>query len=352
MFNYFKGSFIVTVFGLVLAFFWGEHAGHGLGFKYLFIALVLSVLEVSLSFDNAVVNAIRLEHMSPIWRKRFLTWGIAIAVFGMRFVFPILIVSIFASLPMISVVDLALNNPVEYAVQLHHAHVNIVSFGGMFLLMLFLTFMANQDKQIHWLRAFEEKFQKFASLKYFEVIIAVLLLFVMQSYLEQSVKLPAILSGLAGLVVYLLIEGLSHWMETKAEKSTENQAAGQLAKGLKYAGFVSFLYLELIDASFSLDGVLGAFAITKDIIIITIGLAIGAMFVRSLTILLVEKKTLKQFIYLEHGAHWAIGALAVIMLYSTIGEVSEFITGTIGLSLIIASLICSVLRNIKEKHAN
>jgi hypothetical protein len=106
--------------------------------------------------------------------------------------------------------------------------------------------------------------------------------------------------------------------------------------------------LELIDASFSLDGVLGAFAISKDIIIISIGLAIGAMFVRSLTIMLVEKKTLKQFLYLEHGAHWAIGALACLMLISTVKELPEVVTGGIGLAFIVAALISSVLHNRKQ----
>ena len=115
-------------------------------------------------------------------------------------------------------------------------------------------------------------------------------------------------------------------------------------------GLVSFLYLELIDASFSLDGVLGAFALSKDIIIISIGLAIGAMFVRSLTIMLVEKKTLKQFLYLEHGAHWAIGALACLMLVSTVKEIPEIVTGGIGLGFILAALASSILHNKKQER--
>ena len=115
-------------------------------------------------------------------------------------------------------------------------------------------------------------------------------------------------------------------------------------------GLVSFLYLELIDASFSLDGVLGAFALSKDIIIISIGLAIGAMFVRSLTIMLVEKKTLKQFLYLEHGAHWAIGALACLMLVSTVKEIPEAVTGGIGLAFILAALFSSIMHNKKMER--
>ena len=118
-----------------------------------------------------------------------------------------------------------------------------------------------------------------------------------------------------------------------------------IAQGVKRGGLVCFLYLELIDASFSLDGVLGAFAISSDVIIIMIGLGIGAMFVRSLTIMLVEKKVLKQFLYLEHGAHWAIGALSVIMLLTTVREVPEVITGTLGLVFILWALFSSIMYN-------
>ena len=80
------------------------------------------------------------------------------------------------------------------------------------------------------------------------------------------------------------------------------------------AAFFMFLYLEVLDASFSFDGVIGAFAITNDIVLMALGLGIGAMYVRSLTVYLVRQGTLDDYVYLEHGAHYAIGALAVILL--------------------------------------
>ena len=95
MLQYFLGSYIVTIAGIIAAYFWGEHVHSGAGLSSIFIVLVLAVLETSLSFDNAVVNAMKLEKMSDVWRHRFLTWGIAIAVFGMRFLFPVLVVAIF-----------------------------------------------------------------------------------------------------------------------------------------------------------------------------------------------------------------------------------------------------------------
>jgi hypothetical protein len=109
-----------------------------------------------------------------------------------------------------------------------------------------------------------------------------------------------------------------------------------------------FLYLEVLDASFSFDGVVGAFAITNNLFIIMIGLGIGAMFVRSLTIMLVEKGTLSEFRYLEHGAFYAIGILAIIMFANTIFHIPEVITGLIGAAFIGLSLWSSIRYN--QKH--
>ena len=111
------------------------------------------------------------------------------------------------------------------------------------------------------------------------------------------------------------------------------------------SGLAGFLYLETLDASFSFDGVIGAFAITHDIIIIAIGLGVGAMFVRSMTLMLVDKGTLGEFRYLEHGAFYAIGALSALMYIGTLMEVSEIITGLIGAGFIVLALYSSIRYN-------
>ena len=98
MLKYFKGSFLITIIGLIGAYFWGHYIQHGNGFTALFVVVFLSVLEVTLSFDNAVINAVKLEKMSDKWKHRFITWGILIAVFGMRLLFPILVVALFAKI--------------------------------------------------------------------------------------------------------------------------------------------------------------------------------------------------------------------------------------------------------------
>lgn len=338
--HYFTGSYIITILGLIMAWFWAEHVRPGSGPVSIFIVLVLSILEVSLSFDNAVVNAMKLEKMNEKWRHRFLTWGIAIAVFGMRFLFPVLVVSIFAQIGLWEVIKIALSDAQKYTYYLHQTHAPIVAFGGTFLMMLFLSYFFNKEKEVHWIKDLEKKLQYFGSIKGAETIIALLALFAVQIHVNPEQKLFVVLSGISGIIIYLLVDGITYWLEQKEEESTK-----QFATVVKGSGLVGFLYLELIDASFSLDGVLGAFALSKDILIITIGLAIGAMFVRSLTIMLVEKKTLSNYLYLEHGAHWAIGALSVIMLISTFHEVPEIVTGLIGLVFILLSLVSSLLHN-------
>ncbi len=343
MYKYFGGAYVVTIMGLLAAYLWGEHVHNGTGLTCVFLASVLAVLEISLSFDNAVVNAMKLEKMSEKWRHRFITWGILIAVFGMRFLFPLAVVAIFARVNISSVLDMAFNNVDLYAYHLGQSHSAIVTFGGAFLLMLFMDYFTNEKKEVHWLKFIELHLQKLSKIKGVCTITTLILLGLLMFKLPADTRISVLLSGLAGIIIYLCIDGLAKWLERRQE-----ERAKLCAETVKCSGLIGFLYLELIDASFSLDGVLGAFAISRDILIITIGLFIGAMFVRSLTIMLVEKKTLKQFLYLEHGAHWAIGTLAILMFVSTFYEIPEVVTGSLGLGFILTAFASSVMHNRRE----
>lgn len=340
--SHFKGSFIFTIVGLILAGLWAFAKGLSVDAiaTAVFITAILGVLEVSLSFDNAVVNAAVLENMSEVWQKRFLTWGILIAVFGMRVIFPVVIVSVVASLDPVSVFKIAITSPDEYAKHLTESHPVISSFGGMFLIMVFLKFLLDEEKEVHWVAVLEEQLIKLGKLESFEIVIALCVLLFAQSLVPEEEKLPVLVSGLVGLITYIVIESVSSFLEGTEEK--------MLADGVKKGGIAMFLYLEVLDASFSFDGVIGAFAITKDIIIIALGLGIGAMFVRSLTLFLVKKGTLQQYIFLEHGAHYAIGFLALIMLLGITYHIPEVVTGLSGVVLIGLSLWSSIRYN--KKH--
>ncbi len=342
MLKYFKGSFLVTIVGLICAYLWGEKTHPGKGFLALFIVIFLSILEVTLSFDNAVINAIKLEKMTEKWKHRFLTWGIAIAVFGMRFLFPVVVVAAFSGLSIIAVTKLAFYDVDKYAHYLHIVHAPLVTFGGSFLLMLFLAYFFNCEKKVHWIAPIEKPMICCTNIKYIEVVISLTVLLFLQHIIPVEQKLPVVMAGFVGIILYLVIDSISNLLEQIAEKKAA--LTGEAVK----LGFIGFLYLELIDASFSLDGVLGAFAISKDIVIITIGLAIGAMFVRSLTIYMVDKKTLKEYLFLEHGAHWAIGFLALIMFISTVKEIPEVVTGMVGLIIVGAAFISSLIHNKKN----
>lgn len=344
MFKYFWGSYLITVLGLIMAYMWGEHVHNGTGLACVFIAGVLAVLEISLSFDNAVVNAMKLEGMSEKWRHRFITWGILIAVFGMRFLFPLLVVAIFAKLNILTVLNMALNDVHSYAHYLHQTHAPIVTFGGAFLMMLFMDYFTEEGKKIHWIGFLESRLQRLSKYQGVCTIVTLVMLGLLMLKISPDVRSSVFLSGIAGIITYLAIDGLAEWLERRQEAR-----AKQCVNAVKCSGLVGFLYLELIDASFSLDGVLGAFALSQDIVIITIGLCIGAMFVRSLTIMLVEKKTLDQYLYLEHGAHWAIGTLAILMFVSTFHEVPEVVTGLLGLIFIVSALISSIIHRRKNE---
>ncbi len=321
----FLASYIIAIVGLALSVMWG-------GWHGFLICLLLVVLEVSLSFDNAVVNATVLRHMSEIWQRRFLTWGILIAVFGMRLVFPVVIVALATGLGLWEVTNLAFNAPEEYQKHVLDAHVGIASFGGMFLLMVFLHFICDKTKDLHWIGVIERRLTQLGKLESVEVILAMTLLLIMQAWLPEADRISAMVSGTVGVVSYVFVRSVT------ALFSSTDHATGVIA----YSGFAGFMYLQLLDASFSLDGVIGAFAISSDIVIIMLGLGIGAMFVRSLTVYLVRRGTLDEYVFLEHGAHYGIGALAIIMLLSMKFHVPEVITGLIGVTFIILSLLSSV----------
>jgi hypothetical protein len=350
-------SYIVTALSLVVAFSYGSWSA-------VVLCIILGILEVSLSFDNAVINATVLERMSDFWQNIFLTVGILIAVFGMRLLLPLLILWLAAGLPPMEAFTLAMNPPADgaayfpdgspsYETLLTDAHPLIASFGGMFLLMLFLTWVF-EEREFTWLSWLERPLAKAGRLDYLAVIVSSVILLVVSETLAEDPS-TVLFSGLIGLVTFLVVNGLGSLFENTGHKEVSpdvghSPASGsgvsELARAVGKAGFFLFLYLEVLDASFSFDGVIGAFAITADPIIIALGLGlIGAMFVRSLTIFLVRKGTLSEYVYLEHGAHWAIGALAVILMISIGIHISEFITGLLGVAFIGASFLTSVRRN-------
>ncbi|MEW4448121.1 DUF475 domain-containing protein [Qipengyuania sp. JC766] len=338
--KFYKFSLVFTAICLALAVWYGWASTGTIGgtMSLLWIVLVLSVLEISLSFDNAVVNATVLRNMDPVWQKRFLIWGIAIAVFGARIAFPLAIVAIAAGIGPIDAIDLSLNRPDEYERIVNSAHVGIAGFGGAFLMMVGLKFFFDHTKEIDWISVVERQLKKFAVLPAIEIAILLLILWGISSMLAADEALTFLVAGIFGLVTFIGVEGINKILEIHEEKQ-------RMAGAVVRSGLGGFLYLEVLDASFSFDGVIGAFALSNNMIVIALGLSIGAIFVRSMTIHLVEKGTLAQYRFLEHGAFWAIIALGGIMLVSARVHIPETITGLIGAVLIGISFWWSVRYN-------
>jgi hypothetical protein len=343
MLRHFRGSIVFALVAFVLAGWYGwtqTNSLAGVG-GALWIVLILSVLEVSLSFDNAVVNATVLKDMDEVWQQRFLTWGMVIAVWGMYVLFPLLIVAVAAHLGPFEAVKLSLEQPARYQEIVSSAHASIAGFGGAFLGMVGLKFFFDGEKDVHWVRAVERFLASASTVPAAEIAVVLVALWAVSTRLPSPEDHTFVVAGMLGIVTFIAVDGLGTIMKRRDERLRH---AGTMVN----AGLGGFLYLNVLDASFSFDAVIGAFALSNNMIIIALGLSIGAMFVRSMTLLLVRKGTLTAYRYLEHGAFWAILALAAIMLLSAKYEIPEAITGLIGAVLIGFSLVWSVRHNRRE----
>lgn len=341
--KHFRFSFFVTAICLALAGYWGYQQQGGSGALIaISLASILGVMEVSLSFDNAVVNASVLKSWTNFWQTLFLTVGIIIAVFGMRLLFPLLIVSQAADLPMSQAWHLALNDTQQFSQHLMNHHAEVAAFGGVFLLLVFLNFIFDDDKELHWLGRLEAKLASLGKLSSMPVLLALLVVVLSINLVSVDKQFVVLQAGIWGVITYVAVDFVSSLLEN------EEQTELNLGQAIKGGGVGGFLYLEVLDASFSFDGVIGAFAITSDVVIIMLGLAIGAMFVRSMTVFLVKQGTLDQYVFLEHGAHYAIGILALIMFASMKFHIPEIITGIIGVAFILASLWSSIQHNKRQ----
>lgn len=331
----FRGSIVFTIVCLILAGVLGytETGLIGPALSMIFIAAVLGVMETSLSLDNAVVNASILKDMDEKWQRRFLTWGILIAVFGMRIVFPVLIVSFAAMVTPWEATRIAITDHKLYEEIVTGAHIGISGFGGAFLMLVGLNFFFDEDREHHWIGFIEKPLSFFAKIPGAPYVATAALIGGLSFLLSQAEQQTFLIAGFSGVAIFFAVQKFGDFMGGE-----EDAVTGQVVR----SGAASFVYLEFLDASFSFDGVIGAFAITNDILLIALGLGIGAMFVRSMTIALVRGGHLSEFRYLEPGAFYAIVALAVIMLISIRVHTPEVVTGLVGALIIGLSLYASI----------
>lgn len=346
----FSTTIIFAIIALSLSFLWGFYHGPQAGLdtalKVLSVTAILAVMELSLSFDNAVVNASILKHWDPFWQKMFLTVGILVAVFGMRLVFPVVVVAVSSGMEYVQVIQLALNDPIAYSARLMENHSSISAFGGIFLWLVFANFLFDNERDLHWLGKLEGIVAKLGEVNGIAYVSAIGILLGLSSFVPEASQYNVFIAGVWGIIVFAVVD-IVGWLLEQFTGDSEEEGEGNAAavKGVVKAGIGGFLYIELLDASFSFDGVIGAFAITNDVVVIMLGLAIGAMAVRCLTVYLVRQGTLDDYRFLEHGAMYAIGALALILLSSSFAHLPEVVTGLIGIAFIAASFLHSIKAN-------
>jgi hypothetical protein len=335
-----QASLRIFLPSLIISLMVGAFIGFQAPLADLWIFLILVILEITFSFDNAVINSKILGRMSPFWQQLFLTVGIIFAVFIVRFVLPIVIVMISSGHTFGNVVNMALHEPHQYAETLHVAAPIINAFGGSFLLMIGVSYFLDRNKDIHWLGYIERWLSRFGTYSSFKIIIMLLVALGLYATVDEPLKSIVLASSTIGIVLHMMLELFGEYFGSK--QSSANHLVGG-------AAFASFLYLNVLDASFSLDGVIGAFAISTDVLLIMAGLGVGALWVRSLTIYLTRANTLSHYRYLEHGAHWAILVLGIIMLVKLYHiEPAEWFTGSIGLIFIATAVASSIMERKKQ----
>jgi hypothetical protein len=316
--------------------------GWKMGLAAMLTTIILSMLEITLSADNAVVNSRVLVRMSKLWRLIFLTVGIFIAVFLVRFALPIFMVAVMTPLSGSDVVNLALYDADKYGEYLHDISPSINTFGGIFLFLVALFFFMERERRYLWIRPIETFLQRIGRWSSAKYVVAALVFVPILAIVDSENYSEVLYALIAGAGTYLVLHGITFLMEKVNDKNKLKEQVG-------WTAFVSFMYLEVLDASFSLDGVVGAFALTNNIIIIMVGLGIGALWVRTMTLYMVKHQTLTEYRYLESGAHWAIVCLAMIMFLKLAHiELPELLIGTVGLSFIGASVLSSIRANKKS----
>lgn len=320
----------------------GAWTAHNKGLEALWLFVVLVLLEVTFSFDNAVINSRILARMSKFWQTMFLTIGIVTAVFVVRFILPIVIVMLSSQHDFMNVLHMALHQPAAYSATLHSAAPIINAFGGTFLLMIGISYFMDRNKDLYWLKRIEKMMSRFGRYEVFKVFVMLLVAMGLYATADPAHREAILAASVLGTLVHLALELFGDYFSAR-------QSHAKVLTGM--AAFASFVYLDILDASFSLDGVIGAFAITNDVILIIAGLGAGALWVRSLTVYLTQTNKLAKYRYLEHGAHWAILALGVVMLVKLYHvDPPEWFVGSIGLIFIATAIGSSVLEKTYADH--
>ena len=258
----------------------------------------LCLFEVVSSIDNAVINAEVLSTMGQKARKWFLRWGILIAVFVVRGLLPWLILWLSSpGLGPIEALTMSFSNDPKVAEIVARSAPLLLTGGGVFLVLLFLHWLFLEDKN------FGLPGERFLSKQgaWFYAVASIFLLALVGHYLNVGPSLG--FAAVVGSTAFFITHGFKQNAEAQEEKLMGGSGLSDISK---------LLYLEAIDTTFSIDGVLGAFAFTFSVPLIILGNGLGALVVRWITVSNVER--IKNYPFLKNGAMYSIAVLGCVML--------------------------------------
>lgn len=264
--------------------------------------LGLSLFEIITSVDNAIINAEVLRGMTQRARRWFLLWGFFFAVFIVRGLLPLLIVWIAnPQLGIIGVFFAAFSQDPKIVQAIEATSPLLLLGGGVFMVFLFFDWLFLEPKN------FGLKGERFfqAQGAWFFAIVSILLTVIVWLALQKDPMLA--FAAVLGSTTFFIIHGFRQY----AEEQERKLIGGNMSDISKIA------YLEVLDATFSIDGVIGAFAFTFSIPLIILGNGLGALVLRKLTVSNIER--IKKYKYLKNGAMYSILCLGAIMILDSFG---------------------------------
>jgi uncharacterized protein len=265
--------------------------------SFLITILGLCVFEIVSSVDNAIINAEVLSGMQQKAKKWFLSWGIILAVFVMRGLLPWIVIYIAnPSLGFIGALVAGFSPSIHSTPGLEASFEVLLMLGGTFLILLFLHWLFLETKE------FGLKGERFFQQQgmWFYALASIFITVLVGLNLDHPVRAFGVVLG---STIFFITHGFKQFAEQQEIKLDKQSGKSDLSK---------LLYLEAIDASFSIDGVFGAFAFTFSVPLIFLGNGIGAIILRKLTISNIEK--VKKYKYLKNGAMYSIFALGIVMV--------------------------------------
>ncbi|MCX6798146.1 MAG: DUF475 domain-containing protein [Candidatus Falkowbacteria bacterium] len=302
-------------------------------FNILVVVLGLCVFEIISSVDNAIVNAHILKTMPPKFRRWFLIWGLLFAVFIVRGLLPFLIIWIAnPGLSLVEIFRVAFSGGAAVGQSLAASKPLLLLGGGVYLFFVFLSWLFLEEKKYaFFVEGFIHRqgvwFYAFSSIFTTGII-----------YLSLKINPILALAATIGISTFFITDGF--------KKNAEEQEKQLLSPHI--SALSKILYLEILDASFSIDGVIGAFAFTMSVPLIIIGNGLGAFVVREFTIRGLD--LIAKFAYLKNGAMYSIGMLGSLMILESFGKEYPFWVAPLNTFILLGLFLFLSIRANQEKN--